>query len=98
MEGLLSLPSGTILSLVNQFVARDPSLLGEMSKGALSQPITRFSKQMMVKSFTVLESSDIIKLLGDLPKDLLAQVACMIDPGELAQVLSTNFASLISSM
>lgn len=98
LEGLLTLPSGSLLQIVLGFTLKDPSLLTEMSKGAISQPFTRFSKSMLVQSFAVMDNSDIIKLLGGLPKELLAQVACMIDPSDLAQVLTNNFPGLLAQM
>ncbi|MEW5821695.1 MAG: hypothetical protein AB1782_15990 [Cyanobacteriota bacterium] len=98
LEGLLTLPSGTLQQICAQFCKMDPSLLMEMSKGAISKPFTRFQKSMLVESFRVVDSSEIIKLLGGLPKNLLAQVACMIDPGDLAQALSNHFPNIIAMM
>lgn len=98
LEGILTLPSGSLQQIVLSFTKNDPSLLLEMSKGAISQPFTRFQKSMLVQSFMVLDSSEIIKLLGGLPKNLLAQVACMIDPGELTQVLSNHFPALVAGL
>lgn len=98
LEGILTLPSGCLQEIVLKFTKSDPSLLMEMSKGAISQPFTRFQKSDLVQSFMVLDSSEIIKLLGGLPKNLLAQVACMIDPGQLTQVLSNHFPALLASL
>jgi hypothetical protein len=98
LEGILTLPSGSLLQIVLGFTLRDPQLLMSLSRGALTQPFTRFQKSMLIQSFMVLDNSEIIKLLGGLPKNLLAQVACMIDPGELSQVLANQFQYLLSSL
>jgi hypothetical protein len=98
LEGIMTLPSGTLLSIVSNFTLKDPSLLMELSRGALTQPFTRFTKPMLVQSFMVLDNSEIIKMLGGLPKNLLAQVACMIDPGQLAEVFANQFQGLMASL
>lgn len=98
LEGILTLPRGNLQRIVLGFTKQDASLFCEASRGALTQPMSRFSKSMLVNSFSVLDTSDIVKILGHLPKELLAQVACMIDPGQLAQVLCNEFPQLLASL
>lgn len=98
LEGIMTLPSGSLLQIVLKFTQNDPSLMLSMSRGAISQPFTRFQKPMLIQSFSVLDSAEIIKLLGGLPTELLAQVACMIDPGDLAQVFANQFPNILAMM
>ena len=98
LEGMLTLPSQTLMQIVLGFTKKDPALLTEMSKDAISRPIMKFQKAQLIQCFSVLDNSDIIKLLGGLPKNLLAQVACMIDPGTLSEVLANNFPDLAAML
>lgn len=98
MEGILTLPKGSLLEIALKFTQNDPSLLMSISRAGLTKPFSRMSKSMLVNSFMVMDSADIIKLMGGLPKNLIAQIACMIDPGDLADILSTQFQSLMASM
>lgn len=98
LEGLLSLPPQMLMQLVLGFTLKDPSLLTEMSKSAICRPIMKFQKSQLIQCFSVLDKSDIIKMLGGLPKNLLAQVACMIDPATLSQILSNHFPNIVSML
>jgi len=98
LEGLLTLPSGSLLEITLYFTNKDQSLLTEMSRDALSRPFYGFSKFMLAQSFGVLENSEIIKIMSTLPKELVARVACMIDPNELLKVLTTNFPNLLAAI
>lgn len=98
LEGIMTLPSQMLMQIVLGFTKKDPSLLTEMSKDAISRPIMKFQKAQLIQCFSVLDNSEIIKLLGGLPKNLLAQVACMIDPGTLSEVIANNFPDLAAML
>lgn len=98
IEGLFALPRGTILRMTGDFTEKDPSLLMEISREALSNPFQSFSKSSLVLSLSVLDNSQLINIIGLLPKELIAKVACMIEPDDLLRALTNHFPQFLANL
>lgn len=98
VECMLGLSQKQLWEIMQGFTKKNPELLLEISHAALFKPFTKFSKSMLVQSFMVMPTSDMVKLMGNLPKELLAMVASMIDPADLAEVVANQFPDLMSSL
>ena len=86
--------SAMILNLTKE----DPKLLMEFSKNALTMPLRQLDKGEIVQNMNKLEPEDLIKMVDDLPDDLLAVAVTQIDPMIFAEVLCKNFQDILAEI
>ncbi len=84
--------------LILNLTKEDPNLLTEFSKNALTFPLKQLDKVDIVKNMNKLEPEDLIKMVDDLPDDLLAVVVTQIDPLVFAEILSKNFQDILAEI
>ena len=78
-------------ALILNLTKEDNNLLTEFSKNALTFPLRQLDKVDIVKNMDKLEPQDLIKMVNELPDDLMAVVITQIDPMVFAELLSKNF-------
>ena len=79
-------------------VKEDPDYLLEFSQTALMEPLTKLQKPDFLKSLQVLETEDCLKMLQELPEDIMPAVVTQIDPEVFAQLLSNNFQDILKQI
>lgn len=84
--------------LILNLTKEDPNLLTEFSKNALTFPLKQLDKVDIVKNMNKLEPEDLIKMVDELPDDLLAVVVTQIDPLVFAEILSKNFQDILAEI
>ena len=85
-------------ALILNLVQKDNKLLTEFSKNALTYPLKQMDKVDIVKCMDKLEPQDLLKMVNELPDELLAVVVTQIDPLVFAEILSKNFKDIITEI
>lgn len=86
------------MGLILELTKDDKKLFTEFSKNALTIPIAQLDKSEIVKNMDKLEPQDLIKMVNELPDDLLSVVVTQIDPMVFAELLSKNFQDILSEI
>ncbi len=86
------------MGLILDLTKKDKKLFTEFSKNALTMPLQQLDKVDIVKNMNKLEPDDLIKMVDDLPDDLLAVVVTQIDPMVFAELLSKNFQDILTEI
>ena len=74
-----------------------PELFEEFSAEAMTYPFMNMEKEEILKSLTVLETQQMLPMVEDLPRDIMALIATQIDPNVFAEILCNDFASVIAN-
>lgn len=85
-------------AMILELTTQDPKLLMEFSKNALMHPVQQLDKVDIVKCMDKIEPHHMMKMINELPDDLLAVVVTQIDPMVFAELLSKNFKDIISEI
>lgn len=85
-------------ALILNLTKEDNNLLTEFSKNALTFPLRQLDKVDIVKNMDKLEPQDLIKMVNELPDDLMAVVITQIDPMVFAELLSKNFQDILAEI
>lgn len=86
------------MGLILELTKKDNKLFTEFSKNALTIPLAQLDKGEIVKNMNKLEPADLMKMVDQLPDDLLAVVVTQIDPLVFAEVLCKNFQDVLSEI
>lgn len=86
------------MGLILNLTKKDPKLFAEFSKEALMIPFKQMDKPDIVKAMDALEPEDLLKMVQQLPDDILAVVATQIDPQDFAEILCTQFQDVLSEI
>lgn len=84
--------------IVTDLTRNDPKLFLEFSKDALMTPLEQLDKPELIKTMSVLESEDLLKMLDELPEDLLSVVVTQIDPEVFAELLCDKFQDVLADI
>lgn len=99
VEGLrTSLPYKELLSFVGSLVNNNSELMSQFSKGTLVGPIESLGKSSIVEGMMAIDSDQIMKMLNELPKNMLAVIDTMIPQDKLTEYLQKYHSDLLSSM
>ena len=85
-------------ALILNLTKEDNNLLTEFSKNALTFPLRQLDKVDIVKNMDKLEPQDLMKMVNELPDDLMAVVITQIDPMVFAELLSKNFQDILAEI
>lgn len=97
-KAMQSLDKKSKMKVIQKATEEDPKLLLEFSKDAFMCPIKQMDKNQMIKYMDVLENEDLIKMVSELPQDLMSVVATQIDPEEFADLLCTKFQDVLKDI
>ncbi len=98
-EGIKSLDFVFKAQLIAGILEHDDTYVKEFSKKALVEPFKMLDKPEIIKAIgAALEPKDVMMLIEDLPKDLMAMVASQIDPEIFAALLMQNFKDILAEI
>lgn len=97
-KAMQSLNKNAKIKLIKDLTQKNPDLFLEFSKDALMFPIKQLDKPELIKNMAVLEPEDMIKMLQELPQDLMSVVVSQIDPKIFADVLCDKFKDVLSEL
>ncbi len=83
--------------LISNILQEKPDLFEEFSPEAMVHPFTTMDKEDILKSLKVLEPQEFLPMMEELPQDIMALIATQIDPKVFAEILCTDFKSVIAS-
>ena len=83
--------------LISNLIQEKPDLFEEFSAEAMVHPFTTMKKDDILKSLGVLETKEMLPMVEDLPKDIMALIATQINPLKFAELLTANFADVIAN-
>ncbi len=86
------------MDMILYLTKKDEKLWTEFSKNALTMPLKQLDKPDIVKAMDKLEPEDLMKMLTELPDDILSVVCTQIDPLEFAEILCKNFQDILSEI
>ena len=98
IEGMKFLPQKEMIGIVGKLVKQDNELLKEFSKEALFDPIVKMQKGSIIEGMGALDPDILIKLLDQLPNEMLAQVDTLLDPDKLSGELLEKHKDLLASL
>jgi len=98
VEGMRSLPYKQILEITSKLLEKNPELFLEFSKPSLVNPIAEMSKVSVVEGMKALEPELIIKMLNDLPNQLLAVINTMVEEDKFTEFLQKYRADLLQEL
>lgn len=85
-------------ALILTLTKKDPKLWMEFSKNALTLPLKQLDKPDIVQAMDKLEPEDLMKMLSELPDDIMAIVVTQIDPMDFAEILCKNFQDILGEI
>ena len=83
--------------LISGIIQEKPELFEEFSAEAMTHPFTMMQKEDVLKALTVLDTEQLLPMVEQLPQDVMALIATQIDPRMFAQILTSDFKSVIAS-
>lgn len=86
------------MDMILYLTKKDKKLWTEFSKNALTLPLKQLDKPDIVKAMDKLEPEDLMKMLTELPDDVMAMVVTQIDPLEFAEILCKNFQDILGDI
>jgi len=98
MEGCKSLPYKELLNIVNIFTENNPDLMKSFSSQTLCTPLLKSMKSEVIEGMKALDPEKLIKLVGQLPDKLLANIDTLLDPTVLSEYLLKNNKNLLASL
>lgn len=98
-EALINIPPQNKRNFILQMTKQDPKLMQLFEPDAYTNIISqRRDKQDMIRSASVIEPEQLIKMLNKLPQDLAAVVMTQIDPKVFADILIKSFKDILSQV
>lgn len=97
-KAIQSLDKDSKAKLIFKLTQKDPKLFLEFSKDALMYPLKQLDKPELIKNMAVLEPDDLVKMLEELPQDLMSVVVTQIDPEVFADALCNDFQKILEDI
>lgn len=97
-EALLKLPPDKKRELTAKMVRENPEILQRFDIDAYVNLLAQKDKPDITKAMGVLEDHQLLKMLQELPQDLLAIVATQIDPAQFADKLIRDYQSVLEDL
>lgn len=97
-DAIKSLEMPDKLDMIMKLTSQDPKLFQEFEVATLTRPLDKLQKSELIKSMSILESEDLLKMVKELPQDLMAIVATQIDPQIFAEILVKYFKDILSDL
>lgn len=97
-DALTSIPPQNKRFFVLQMIKEQPKILEMFDAEGYVKIINRKEKPDLVKSASAIEPDQLVKMIGQLPQDLLSIVVTQIDPSKFADVLIKNFKDILGKI
>ena len=98
MEGFKALPSRELANVIDKMTDINPKLMKLFSATALCLPLEDAAKSKIIEGMMVLDQDKLIKLVGQLPNSILANIDTLIDPKVFSDYLMKNNKSFLQSL
>lgn len=97
-DALISIPEEKKRKFILGMVKEDSKLYEIFDADAYTKVLNSKEKPDLVKAASCIEPDQLIKMMGELPKDLLSIVVTQIDPKEFADILIKNFQDVLAQI
>ena len=98
-EAILGIPPATKQDFILGLVQENPDLYLEMDADAFTNIINnRKEKEDLIKSATVIEHEQLVKMMEQLPKDLTAVVLTQMDSQDFAEILTSQYKDILKEI
>lgn len=97
-EALISIPPMKKRQIILQMTKEKPKLYELFSSDAYTNMISQKEKPDLIKSAQVIDPDQLIKMMEQLPQDLLSIVITQIDPEKFADVLVNKFRDVLTQL
>lgn len=97
-EALISIPPENKRFFMLQMSKEEPKIFQLFDSDAYTKIISRKEKPDLVAAAGVIQPQQLIKMVGQLPQDLLSIVCTQIDPTKFANVLTKEFKNVLSQI
>jgi len=97
-DALTSMPEDMKRGFIHSMGKDDPKIYELFSASAYTGLLKQKEKPDLVKSATALEPEQLMKMIKELPKDLMAVVATQIDPAKFADVLASKYQDVLKKV
>jgi len=97
-DGIKGLEYKKMRELVSEMLKQDNTLYMEFTQNSLFERTVNFTKSSLIEGMGVLDNTQIIKYLDQLPDNLLSVVDTQIDTETFAQILVGSYQNLLSSI
>lgn len=97
-DALVSLPDNFKRALILKIVTEEPKLFQLFDTEGFIKIANRKDKPDLIKAAEVIDPKELIKMLKELPKELLAVVLTQMDPQDFAEVLIKDHKDIISQI
>ncbi len=98
LEAVQSLKPKYKGQIILNMTQEDPDLWEEFSVKTLTKPLELLDKPEVIKGMSKLEDEMLIKVVENLPQDLLSVVITQIDPEVFADVLANDYHEILKNV
>jgi len=97
-ESLLNMPPQSKRNFILSMTKEDPKLFRLFDADAYANIMARKEKDDLIKASVVISPEQLVKMISQLPKDLMAVVATQIDPEKFANLLIKDYQDILSQI
>jgi len=97
-EALTSIPEEKKREFIFQMAKENPKLYEMFDADAYEKMLNQKDKPDLVKAAQSIEPDQLIKMMGELPQDLLAIVVTQINPKDFADVLTSKYKDVLTQI
>lgn len=97
-DALTSMPEQKKREFIFQMAKENPKLYEMFDADAYTKILNRKDKPDLIKAASCIEPEELIKMMGELPQELLAVVVTQIDPKVFADVLVSKYKDILTQI
>ena len=97
-DAMTSIPENKKREFILQMAKENPKLYEMFDADAYAKMINKKDKPDLIKAASCIEPEELIKMMGELPQDLLSIVVTQIDPKVFADVLISKFKDVLTQL
>lgn len=97
-KGLLALDKDEKSDLITDLIKDERDLIFEFSQESLEKPLENLDKAELITNMQGLKPDDLVKMLKELPEDILQIVATQVDPKVFADFLKDDFKDILQEI
>lgn len=97
-EALINMPPKSKRAFILKMAKEDPKLYQIFDASAYTNMIATKDKPDIVKASSAISADQLVKMIGQLPKDLMAAVATQIDPEKFSNILIRDYKDVLKQI
>lgn len=98
LDGIKGLEYKKMRNIISEMLKLNPSLYSEFNQNALFEQTLNFPKTSLIAGMGILDESQLINMLTELPQSFLAIVISQMDTELLSQLFVNDYQNLLSSL